>query len=214
MALPENLSETYIRDHCPHCDPATDAFTDLLEETKYFRIVCDYHSIIEGHILIIPKRHLSCVGEYPKELSEEFIGHYETVSAFVKKNYGSVSTFEHGKIGQTVFHSHVHLLPYKGDPLTIVPEGKIHLVALPSFVELQRLYEHYGRYLFFSIGDLAWVADPSLAAPRFFRDRFASTLGRPERGNWKNMHIDTQLMDSARKDNEKVKALWKRDHAH
>lgn len=214
MSLPETLSEHHIREHCPHCDPAGDAFTDLLEETEQLRIVCDYHSIIEGHILIIPKRHCSCVGEYPKALFEEFVLHYETVSAFVKKHYGSVSTFEHGKIGQTVFHSHVHVLPYAGDPTTIVPEGRDHLVALPSFIELQRLYEHYGRYLFYSIGDLAWVVDPTLAAPRFFRDRFASALGRPERGNWKAMHMDTLLMESARKDNARVKALWESDRHH
>ncbi len=212
MALPDTLSEKHIREHCPHCDPASDAFTDLLEETEQFRIVCDYHSIIEGHILIIPKQHLSCVGEYPKELFDEFIGHYEAVSAFVKKHYGSVSTFEHGKIGQTVFHSHVHFLPYAGDPIAIVPEGRNHLVALPSFVELQRLYDQYGRYLFFSIGDLAWVVDPALTAPRFFRDRFAAALARPERGNWKEMHIDPRLMTAAREDNMKVTSLWKGDN--
>lgn len=214
MALSDTLSEEHIREHCPHCDPASDAFNDLLEETEYFRIVCDYHSIIEGHILIIPKQHLPCVGEYPKKLFEAFIGHYEAVSMFVKKHYGSVSTFEHGKIGQTVFHSHVHFLPYAGDPTAIVPEGRNHLVALPSFVELQRLYEHYDRYLFFSIGDLAWVVDPSLSAPRFFRDRFATAVGRPERGNWKEMHRNAQLMDNARKDNAKVQALWARDGKH
>lgn len=214
MALPDTLSEKHIREHCPHCDPASDAFNDLLEETEHFHIVCDYHSIVEGHILIIPKQHLSCVGGYPKELFEEFIGHYETVSAFVKKHYDNVSTFEHGKIGQTVFHSHIHFLPYAGDPTVIVPEGRDHLVALPSFIELQRLYKQCGRYLFFSIGDLAWVVDPSLAAPRFFRDRFASALGRPERSNWKEMHMDARLMDNARKDNTKVQALWASDRMH
>ncbi len=211
MALPENLSEEHIRKHCPHCDPASDAFADLLRETENFRIVCDHHPIVEGHILIIPKQHLSCVGEYSKELLDEFIGLYETVSAFVQKHYGTVSVFEHGKIGQTVFHSHVHFLPYAGDPVSIVPEGRSHLVALPSFTDLQGLYEHYGRYLFFSIGDLAWVVDPSLAAPRFFRDRFASVLGRPERGNWKEMHVDGQLMESGQTENAKVKALWKKN---
>lgn len=210
MGLPNNLSEQYIRDHCPHCDPASDAFADLLEKTTHFRIVCDHHPIVEGHLLIIPKQHLSCIGEYPQEVFDEFIDLYEKVLAFVKKQYGCVSTFEHGKIGQTVFHSHVHFLPYAGNPMTIVPEGRDHLVALPSFVELQKLYEHYGRYLFFSIGELAWVVDPSFAAPRFFRDRFAAALGRPERGNWKEMHVNDELMSEAQKENAKVRALWRK----
>ena len=89
MTLPDTLSEEHIRKNCPHCDPTSYAFTDLLEETEQFRIVCDYHPLTEGHILIIPKKHLSCVGEYPKELFEEFVDHYECVSVFMKKHYGS-----------------------------------------------------------------------------------------------------------------------------
>lgn len=210
----DRLSEEYIRAHCPHCDAASDAFTHLLEETTHFRIVCDFHPIVEGHILIIPRQHLSCIGDYSGDVFEEFIDCYEHVTTFLREHYGSVSTFEHGKTGQTVFHSHVHFLPYAGDPTTIVPEGRDRLVALPSFADLQRLYAHYGRYLFFAIGDLAWVVDPSLSAPRFFRDRFASALGRPERGNWKTMHGDAQLMLMARQENARTQALWTRAHAH
>ena len=209
MNLPEILSEEHIRSHCPHCDAQSDAFTDLLQETEHFRIVCDHHPLNEGHILIIPKQHLSCVGEYPSEVFHEFIELYEAVRSFVRTQYGSMSTFEHGNMSQTVFHSHVHVLPYAGEPSTIVPEGNEQLVALPSFVELQRLYEHYGRYLFFSINNHAWVVNPAIAAPRFFRDRFATALGVPKRGNWKEMHMDEQLMASGRRENEQVKKVWK-----
>ena len=208
MSSPDSLSEEHIRTHCPHCDPDSDAFSDSLFETENFRIVCDHHPIIEGHILIIPKEHFSCLGDYPEPIFSEFIDQYERMKKFIFEQYGCVSTFEHGKIGQTVFHSHVHLLPYKGDPLVIVPEGRDHLVALPSFVELQKLYEQYGRYLFFSINDLAWVVDPSLTAPRFFRDRFAMAVGNSERGNWKTMHMDAALMKIGEAEKTKLKRRW------
>jgi hypothetical protein len=40
------------------------------------------------------------------------------------------------------------------------------------------------------IEDNKWVVDVNLAAPRFFRDRFAVALGKPEKGNWKQMHVE------------------------
>ncbi len=208
MLIQDPFSEDHIRAHCSHCDPTSNAFADLLDETENFRIVCDHHSLCEGHILIIPKEHLSCIGAYSEKQFDEFVELYELVSAFLKKEYGSVSSFEHGNIGQTVFHSHVHLLPYAGDPLTIVPEGKEHLVALPSFIELQKLFKHYDRYLFFSMNDLAWVVDPTLASPGFFRNRFATALGNAERGNWKEMDRNQELMTLAQADNAQVKKRW------
>lgn len=110
------LLEQDIREHCPHCDPASQAFLDALEETANFRVVCDHHPLVEGHILIIPKQHLSSAGEYPGPVFQEFLSLYGKTSEFIRQNYGTVSGFEHGKIGQTVFHSHVHLLPFDGKP--------------------------------------------------------------------------------------------------
>ena len=208
MPLPNSLSEENIRAHCPHCDPASDAFRDLLKETDQFRIVCDVHPIIEGHSLIIPKKHVSCVGEYDDALFQEFSDHYDAVSAFVRKHYGSVSTFEHGKIGQSVFHSHVHILPFKGEPTAIVPEGLEHCTPLSKIEDLRSLYLRQGQYLFFSIENRKWTVDTALAAPRFFRDRFAAALGRPERGDWKEMHVNTELMAAGKTENTRMKSLW------
>ncbi|MBU1000029.1 HIT domain-containing protein [Patescibacteria group bacterium] len=61
-------------------------------------MVCDANPVVGGHILIIPKSHLSCIGEYSKNLFKEFLNLYKKVSEFLLKAYGSVSTFEHGKL--------------------------------------------------------------------------------------------------------------------
>ncbi len=204
----KDLSEEAIKSSCPHCDPHSETLIDSIEETKNLRIVCDRHPLTEGHILIIPKQHLSCVGEYSEELLNEFMGAYEKVSQFIKSNYGSVSSFEHGKIGQTVFHSHVHLLPFSGTPLQIVPEGLDKLQEIASIKDLQSLYRKDGQYLFFSIETQMWVVDASLGAPRFFRDRFAAALGRPERGNWKEMHTNNALMTEGNRENTHCIQLW------
>lgn len=205
-----NFSEQNIKKNCPHCNPNSFALKHPLKETGNFWVVCDVYPLIEGHILIIPKQHLSCVGEYPDNLLAEFVKLYHRCSKFLKAEYGSVVTFEHGIIGQTVFHSHVHLFPYQGNELTIIPEGKDKLTRLKDITELKKIFAKYGQYLFFSINSKMWVVDLSLGSPRFFRDRFAKALGRPERGDWKKMHQNKKIMAEVNQEIENLKQRWQK----
>ena len=204
-----DLSEENIRLNCPHCDQTSDAYTYLLETTQFFSVVCDYHPLLEGHLLIIPKKHLSCVGEYPEPLYQEFISLYKKYSEFIKSEYGAVSSFEHGKFGQSVFHSHIHLLPYDGNPKDIVPEGQAYLSKIENLSELKSILKRDGGYLFFSIGREDWIVEKNLTSPRFFRDRFAIALGHPERGDWKTMHVNQKAMITANRMNESVRKKFK-----
>lgn len=202
-----DLSEEAIKANCPHCDSISQAFRYPLEETSDFYVVCDAHPLTEGHILIIPKQHTSCVGEYPEGMFKEFLKLNEKVSDFLVKKYRSVASFEHGIYGQTVFHSHIHYIPFNGTPLDIVPEGKFSII--PNLLELRNLLKKDGGYLFFSLGDNLMSVDVNIAAPRFFRDRFARALGKPERGNWKEMHVSAEFMKEIEKDNVNTQANWK-----
>lgn len=201
----EDYSEQAIRQNCPHCDRKGFAFEFLIEETEHFSVTCDAHPLCEGHLLIIPKRHTCCIGTYTQEEFAEFVPLYTRVSNWVAKHYEKVATFEHGKIGQTVFHSHVHLLPFSGKVLRIVPEG-IDKLRPHQFMEaLSPLYQQAGGYLYFSIGHHRWTVDPELGQPRFFRDRFAKALGREERANWKETRQNPALMEAGRE--EKMRCL-------
>lgn len=194
--------------NCPHCVRTSFAFKHPLSDTKNFLVVCDVHPLVEGHILIIPKEHISCVGEYPSELMWEFNSLYEKVSNFVKKTYGAVASFEHGVIGQTVFHSHVHFLPFKGSVKDIVPEGENRLKKLLSIFDLKEIFESEKGYLFFSIEDKMYTVDQILGQPRFFRDRFAKAVGKPERGNWKTMMNDKAIMAVAEDEMKQLISKW------
>ena len=196
-----------MQTHCPHCSPDAPALAHFLEETPHFRVVCDAHPITEGHLLIIPKKHISCIGACDGETFQEFRGLYNQWSERIRTIYGTVHSFEHGVIGQTVFHAHVHLLPYAGTPGSIVPEGRAHFTKMRDLSELRQRFAQDGHYLFFSIGKDQWFVDTSLGVPRFFRDRFALALGRPERGNCKIMHENKKLMVKAEREIQQAKDL-------
>jgi diadenosine tetraphosphate (Ap4A) HIT family hydrolase len=204
-----NFSEYNIKKNCPHCDPNSFALKYPLEETDNFWIVCDVHPLIEGHVLIIPKKHLSCIGEYPIDVYDEFLAIFNKFYEFVHKTYGSVSSFEHGKMGQTVFHSHIHILPFNGSPTKIVPEGENNLTPFTDFSYLKSIYEKEDKYLYFSILDKKWIVDTKLGAPRFFRDRFAYSLGVPDRGNWKEMDSNVETMKKAVFELTELQRKWK-----
>lgn len=206
--MKEDYSEQAIRQNCPHCDRKGFAFEFLLEETKHFCVTCDAHPLCEGHLLIMPKRHTTCIATYTTEEFTEFLSLFIRISNWVHKHYGSVATFEHGKIGQTVFHSHVHLLPFSGEALQIVPEGIDRLKPHQFVEELIALYHQADGYLFFSIGHEQWTVDPSLGQPRFFRDRFAQALGRPERANWKETRRSPELLAAGREENIRCSKLF------
>lgn len=204
----KNFSQKSMREDCSHCRDDAYPFRWVLLETPHFWIIGDPHPLCEGHIEIISKHHISCVGAYAQSLYDEFIGLYQKTAQFLVQAYGSVATFEHGIFGQTVFHSHVHLLPFAGQPEDIVPEGAPHFTEIKELSELKRRLTADGGYLFFSIGEKNWIVDAKLVAPRFFRDRFASALGKPERGNWKEMHGNESLMRVADEENVRLKGLW------
>lgn len=205
----EDFSEENIKKNCPHCHPASFGLVDILVESKNFYIFCDPHPLTEGHLLIIPKKHLSCIGEYSNKLMDEFIELDKLASNFLAENYGSVSSFEHGKFGQTVYHSHVHYLPFNGSPKDIIPEGGNKIYPFENIKELKDIFQKDGGYLYFSIGSKKWTVDKSLTASRFFRDRYAKALNHPKRGNWKAMHFNEEIMKVAQEEIKDTKIHWK-----
>ena len=84
-----------------------------------------------------------------------------------------------------------------------MPEGEKYLTKIEKLEELREIYEKEEKFLFFSVGEEKWVVNTTLAAPRFFRDRFAKALGKPELGNWKEMHQNKELMQEGAENIEK-----------
>lgn len=201
-------SEENIRNNCPFCDPHHQTYDFTLESTNYFNVVADTYPLTGGHLLIIPKDHVSCIGEYSDDQYQEFAGLYKRCSQFLRDSYGKVSSFEHGKLGQSVFHSHVQLFPFVCEPQDIVPEGIEHLTQVTEFGELAAKLRNEGGYMFFSIADDKWCVDTALAAPRFFRDRFARAMGHTERGNWKDMDNNPSEMKWAASAKQTTTAKW------
>jgi len=204
----DTFTDQEMQTNCPHCDRHSFALQHPLKETGRFWVVCDVHPLTAGHILIIPKKHISCIGNYDMPTLSEFNILFHEVSLFLTKQYGSVSAFEHGLLGQTVFHSHTQLFPFTGPPEQIITEGAAYYHSIPSVNSLRTQFELEKKYLFFSIEGRMWVVDTRIGHQGFFRNRFGNALKNPERANWKKMHNDLELMNQAKIEIESLKVKW------
>ncbi len=187
---------------CIFCDPSK-LLPRTITQFSEVSVVATLGQITEGgYLLLIPTTHTSCLGALDKVQIKSFDRIVKKSIELLKMEYpGPVTIFEHGIVGQTIKHAHLHLLP-AGLDLTekIVsdfPTSKIEIVD--NLTELQALYQirqepyllwstFYDKYL------VCW--NPSAPA-QYLRTITAELLGVPERANWKNMdpEKDKALVD-------------------
>ena len=101
---------------CPFCSN----HVDILKENDLAYAIYDKYPVNNGHVLIIPKRHVSDYFQcWPEERTamdrllfecKEMLQHSYSPDGFnIGLNCGEAA-------GQTIFHVHMHLIPrYKGD---------------------------------------------------------------------------------------------------
>ncbi len=192
---------------CAHC-PGGLGLEYSLFNNDLFWIVCDCHPLIRGHILIIPKEHLSCMGKLSESAFSIYKELYDKVKEFVNRYYGPVAVFEHGIVGQTVFHAHTHFLPFDGKIDKIVPQTNA-LTKIESLDQVIEEFKKSGKYLFVEVKNETWLVDTSIGYPKFFREIFAKTLMVEERADWKATRNNPKLMAEFKEDVKDLMAKWK-----
>ena len=185
-----NYNEFTTTDECIFCKPPE---LELLTETANFYVTFDASPLIEGHVDIHTKEHIGCAAEIDPSVYEEFIALKRWVATIIKKQYGTVSFYEHGRAGHcgmTVdgvicHHFHLHALPFKEDISKEVSEISDPII-IKDESEISVLYEEYDQYLYFENKDGTKYFFPvSGELPsHYLRTVIANTVGRPQRANW------------------------------
>jgi len=191
---------------CVFCDRSQ--FEErIIDETRYCYLIASLGQITDGgYVLVVPKKHLSCMGalawESPMMLDDvrELVSKASDAVAreFVGPRaltYSSVTLFEHGIVGQTIKHAHLHILPAHIDMTERVSKDFGPPIQR-SKLEIQHHYDAFQRpYLYWTCyGDNMFCWDPP-APSQYLRIVAAQILGRPERANWRTMdpELDKRL---------------------
>ncbi len=176
---------------CPFCNRSQ--FEErLVGSIGSLNVIATLGQISEGgYLLLVSKEHTPCIGALPNTEGLEWaITHLE---AALSREYGAqhVTLFEHGVVGQTVFHAHLHMIP-EGVPIGERVRKDFPDYPIQEFANLATFWSVYaGRqqpYLLWgeASGNLFVCWNPP-APPQYLRIVVAEVLGRPERANWRTM---------------------------
>ncbi len=177
---------------CVFCD-RTKFEKRIIHETERYYFIATLGQITDGgYVLLIPKRHVLCVGAMETSEIQEIIAEASLIERRISQEYHcSLIVFEHGIVGQTIQHAHIHFVPA---PLRLTEKiradfpGK-EMDIVPNLTWLRSMYsERQEPYLFLSDSSygltICW--NPP-APPAYLRIIIAEMLDCPERGDWRKM---------------------------
>jgi histidine triad (HIT) family protein len=95
----------------------------------------DINPVSEGHVLVIPKAHAQNLFESSAEAVDSIMHTIQKLGAVIKESLGAngfnVTTNIGAASGQSVFHTHFHMIPrYDGDGLPSWPQKATDHAAL------------------------------------------------------------------------------------
>ena len=109
-----------IKDDCIFCKLANGVFpTNTVYEDDDFRAILDIEPATKGHCLILPKNHYKNISEVPQELAGKMLAMGAKLGeaargAFKADGYNILVNTDEAA-GQTVFHTHMHVIPRHTD---------------------------------------------------------------------------------------------------
>lgn len=187
----DEFSENIVEKSCPFCTSSQYA-ERLVGSIGSFNVIATFGQISEGgYLLLVSKEHIPCLGEMQdmREL-EQAIAHLQNA---LSKEYATskVTIFEHGIVGQTVFHAHLHLIPEIVDIGERVKKDFPHY-KIKEFTDFHAFHSVYTLlqmpYLLWGeLGGKIFVCWDPPAVPQYLRIVVADALGKPERANWRTM---------------------------
>ena len=125
-----------------------DALDAVLTETEHFYALADHAPLVEGHTLLIPKDHYACFGAIPADFDAELLALKQRIAYFLTAAYRAPAFFEHGVFHQSVFHAHLHAMPFGSLdlPATLFRGEDAQPVTDPE--DLRRWYRAHGHYFY------------------------------------------------------------------
>jgi diadenosine tetraphosphate (Ap4A) HIT family hydrolase len=158
----------------------------LLESTNVAMIV-DISPLVEGHLLVVPKKHYLNFASVMLDYRHEAVQVTQRAKDWVRETYGSVTLFEHGSTsdqsgGACIAHAHIHVLPIAATGLVaVMRRDELELTELSDITSWTEIAETPRPYLLCSDGEHSFVTFPSgRVRHQYLRSAAAEVLGIPD----------------------------------
>lgn len=185
---------------------------DILAESSNWIIKVGVGIATAGHIMIISKKHFSCLADLPKNLFNEYEKKIHPIlEKYIKTHFTEPFRIEYGIFKQTIPHMHIHYIPLNGDGYSI--KSVLDDIILPeripyldvTYENLQKIKQTSGKYVFVGEKNRAYIY---LINGKIPEDKLEKILGfrifLKEKGAnipfpWTNMTTEQKLLDKKRK---------------
>jgi diadenosine tetraphosphate (Ap4A) HIT family hydrolase len=184
------------------------AWNTPLFESLNFVAVPSVGALVEGWLLLAPKRHFISLGALPDPLLAEVGEFKEFVCSVLTQCYGTVSAFEHGPsaagrtLGCGVDHAHLHLVPVAFDlSKEVSPLMPKRVAWTPARIDDCRAAHLRGEdylYLEQPIG-AGRIAVHQRFGSQLFRRAVASHIGASQQYNWREFEQLPTVMATIRR---------------
>ncbi|MBD3259845.1 HIT domain-containing protein [Candidatus Woesearchaeota archaeon] len=136
-------------ENCPFCKMTRgDIPVTKIYESKHFYAILDKNPLVEGHALLIPKRHYKTIDEMNEEESRQLGIDMLNLSRKMKQYWPDLSISNSNGEGasQAVPHYHIHFIPRtKGDRLWDGKNSRIVFDVSSDFPRLEPSQEELGK---------------------------------------------------------------------
>ncbi|MFZ5452451.1 MAG: hypothetical protein ACOZF2_11375 [Thermodesulfobacteriota bacterium] len=171
-----------------------EAWNEPLFESPNFVVLPSLGALVEGWLLLVPKKHFICMGALPDSVAAEMQEMKYFLCSVLQKYYGQVCAFEHGpsraglSVGCGVDHAHLHMVPVSFDLFSavtpILPENAFWFEG--GIEECRAAFTRGEDYLYLEqpigVGRITTHQD---FGSQLFRRAIATRIGALNQFNWR-----------------------------
>lgn len=167
----------------------------VLFESDNFVAIPTVGALLEGWLLIVPRKFTLCFGNLPAEQVNEFLSFKSEVVNYVRDAYGPVAVFEHGPshqgstVGCSVDHAHLHVVPARFDlfeSISQVFDDHLNWERSVDLESARRKFERQLPYLYVEqpIGNGFITTHPNFPS-QLVRRAIARSIDRENEFEWR-----------------------------
>ncbi|MDP2698698.1 HIT domain-containing protein [Thalassospira sp.] len=176
----------------------------VLSETDNFVVLPSLGSLVDGWILIVPKRPMPNLAGLTEGERRELVTLRQNLTKRLELFSESVFSFEHGGrygsvVSCSVDQAHLHLVPLPFDLIaTSISETGVDWQQIPEAYKLDETITSGREYLYLANYDTEFVGFPEKNTSQWFRKIIARNLGCANRWDYKKFPSLDRLHKTAK----------------
>jgi diadenosine tetraphosphate (Ap4A) HIT family hydrolase len=183
-------------------DLAGDPTNEILYSGDFHYVICGLGALVPGYVLLVTHWHFDNFSAVPGESHAEFISLFTNIERLFLAEFGEVTIFEHGAIGEShkaggcINHAHVHFIARNVDLCCELRQEFRPLVIADGRSSTRHLPRLQTPYLYVKQKDeeaQAFLVDRPLAT-QFLRQKVASKIKMDQYWDYKLYPFEANIM--------------------